>query len=88
MDPVQKLWMFENWLEDQNDKSELAKKHAYLLASFTYPEKVKQLIGDGNTHISTEKELDESCDMVKQGWTLDALKPVPNLKHKNRRIIK
>jgi hypothetical protein len=42
MDPVQKHWMLENWLEDIRDSSELAKNHAYLLASFSHPEQVKK----------------------------------------------
>ena len=45
MDQVQKIWMFENWLADQEDLAELAKNHAYLLASFSNPEAVKELVG-------------------------------------------
>ncbi len=57
--------MFENWLADQNDKAELAKNHAYLLASFSHPEAVKQLLGGGNVHESSEEEFDESTKMVR-----------------------
>jgi hypothetical protein len=56
--------MFENWIGDQKDKAELAKGHAYLLASFDHPEAVKQLLGEGNIHTSTEEEFDESSRMV------------------------
>lgn len=66
MDPVQKIWMYENWLSDQNDDAELAKNHAYLLASFWNPEAVKQLIGQGNVHTSTEDEFEESSRIVKE----------------------
>lgn len=65
MDPVQKFWMYENWLADQNDSAELAKNHAYLLASFWNPEAVKQILGDGNVHESTDDEFEESSQMVK-----------------------
>lgn len=65
LDPVRKLWMYNNWLADQNDKAELAKNTAYLLASFWNPEAVKQILGDGNTHESTEEEFEESLAMVK-----------------------
>lgn len=66
MDPIQKMWMYENWIADQNEDAELAKNHAYLLASFSNPEAVKQLMGEGNTHTSTEEEFDESTRMIKQ----------------------
>jgi len=66
MDPVQKIWMYENWLADQNDSAELAKNHAYLLASFSHPDAVKQIMGDGGTHKSTDEEFEESSRMVKE----------------------
>jgi hypothetical protein len=64
MDPVQKLWFFNQWLGDQEEKAELAKNHAYLLASFTNPEAVKRLLND-NKHISTEEDFEESSNMVR-----------------------
>jgi hypothetical protein len=66
MDPVQKVWMYENWLGDQNDDAELAKNHAYLVASFWNPEAVKQILGDGNQHMSTDDEFEESSRMVRE----------------------
>lgn len=66
MDPVLKIWMFQNWLADQNDKGELAKNHAYLLGSFWNPEAVKQLMKEGNVHESTDEEFDETSKWVKE----------------------
>ena len=66
LDPVQKLWMYHNWIGDQNETAELAKNHAYLLASFDHPDVVKQLVGGGNTHQSTDEEFEESSRMVKE----------------------
>lgn len=66
MDPVQKIWMYENWIGDQIEKAELAKNHAYLLASFSHPEAVKQIVGDGNAMHSTDEEFDETSNMVKE----------------------
>ena len=57
--------MYENWLADQNDDAELAKNHAYLVASFWNPEAVKQILGDGNVHESTDAEFEESSELVK-----------------------
>jgi hypothetical protein len=66
MDPVRKIWMYENWLGDQNDDAELAKNHAYLLASFWNPEAVKQIMGDGNAYASTDEEFEESSKLVRE----------------------
>jgi len=66
MDPVQKLWMFHQWVGDQLDRAELAKNQAYLLASFDHPEEVKKLMGDGDVHISTDEEFEESSRMVRE----------------------
>ncbi len=65
MDPVQKIWMFQNWQADQKEQVELAKNHAYLIGSFTNPEAVKELIGSGNTYSSNEDEFEESSKMVR-----------------------
>lgn len=65
MDPVQKMWMFENWLADQGDDAELAKNQALLIGSFINPEAVKQMVGEGNVHISTDEEFEESSRMVR-----------------------
>lgn len=65
MDPITKLWMFENWIQDQNDSTELAKNHAYLLGSFTNPEAVQQMIGEGaGTHNLTEEEFEASTQII------------------------
>jgi hypothetical protein len=71
MDPVVKRWAYENWVGDQKDKAELAKGHAYLLASFDHPEAVKQLLGEGNVHVSTDEEFEESSRMVREMSPID-----------------
>lgn len=65
MDPVQKIWMFQNWVEDRNEKIESDKNNAYLLASFSHPEKVKKLL-EGDTFISTDEEFEESTKLVRE----------------------
>lgn len=65
MDPVQKIWMFNNWIADQNENAELGKNIAYLIGSFTNPEAVKKLLGEGSQeHQSTDAEFDESTEML------------------------
>ena len=87
MDPVQKIWMFENWLADQNDNAELAKNHAYLLASFSHPEQVKKIMGDDNVHISTDEEFEESSRMVRE-MNLQVLQKEVPIRKRRRKSIK
>lgn len=58
--------MYENWLADQNDQAELAKNHAYLLASFFNPTAVKEILGEDNVHLSTDDEFEDSSNLVKE----------------------
>lgn len=87
MDPVQKMWMYENWVADQIDKAELAKNHAYLLASFSNPEAVQKILGDGNVHESTEDELNETSKMIKE-INLKALSKEKPIRRRRKRILK
>jgi len=65
MDPILKLWMFENWVADQNDDVEMVKNHAYLVGSFINPEAVKKLLGEsGQVHKSSDEEFEASTQMV------------------------
>jgi hypothetical protein len=66
MDPIKKMWMFNNWIEDQSDTIELAKNHAYLLGSFWNPEAVSKLVDSGNTYKSTDEDLEKSMEIVKK----------------------
>lgn len=84
MDPVRKMWMFNNWVADQNDEAELAKNHAYLLASFWNPEAVQQIMGEGNTHESTEEEYEESLRMVKEQSLQALVKQAQPIKRRRR----
>ena len=87
MDPVLKVWMFQNWIEDQKEKSELTKNHAYLVGSFWNPEAVKELMGQ-NSIQSTESEFDESTELVRNNFTinLDDTKSDQSKKRKRRTL--
>jgi hypothetical protein len=86
MDPVQKIWMFHHWVGDQIDDAELAKNHAYLVASFDHPEEVKKLMGDGDVHMSTDEEFEESSKMVREA-SLQALNTQNATKKKRKKKL-
>ena len=79
-----KLWMYENWLEDYKDKSELAKSHAYLLGSFWDPKAVQDMMGtSGNVVVSSDKEFEESTTLVLKDRERE---PVTGRKRRQRRV--
>ena len=88
MDPVQKMWMYNNWIADQNDKAELAKNHAYLLASFWNPEAVKEILGEGNVHESTNEEYEESLRIVREQSIQLLQKEQPTRKRRKRGTLR
>lgn len=88
MEPVQKIWMYENWLADQHDMAELATNHAYLLASFDHPDAVKELLGGGNVHQSTDEEFEETSKMVKEMNMQDLNIPNVLTRKRMRRTLK
>lgn len=62
-----KLWMFENWLEDQRDMVEITKNHAYLLGSFIDPKAVANMMGtSGNAVKTSDEEFERSTKIVEQ----------------------
>lgn len=80
------MWMYFNWLEDQNEKNELAKNHAYIIGSFINPEAVKQLVGSDKMAASTDEEFEETLNMVKKDR--DKEESINNNKKKRKRKIK
>lgn len=89
MDPVRKLWMYEQWLGDQRDDAELAKNHAYLLGSFFNPEAVHSMMNNV-IHESSDEDMQESMRMVVENDVFGAgplpdLPPPQPIKRKKRR---
>ena len=80
MDPILKLWYYNHWVQDQNDKIELTKNHAYLVASFFNPEGVKAATSDAGKFSTTDEEFEESTKMV-----LESSKNQEKVKKKNPR---
>lgn len=86
MDAVKKLYLFYNWLEDQNDDVELVKNHAYLLGSFWNPEAVKKLTGEGSQqYTSTDEEFEQSTQMIIDDYQTSII-PQKGKKKRKRKI--
>ena len=65
MDPIMKAWMFYNWMEDYNDEFKLLENQSYLIGSFTNPEAVRKMLGQGTeTHKSSDAEFDKLSEQI------------------------
>lgn len=82
MDPVMKIYMFHQWLEDVNEQVELFKHHGYLIGSFTNPEAVQKLMGN-STISSTDEEFDQTWEMVAANMKKEA--PITASSRRRRR---
>jgi hypothetical protein len=88
MDPVLKMWLYEQWLGDHRDDAELAKNHAYLLGSFWNAEAVQQMLGD-NVHESSDEDMEESMRMVRDtNLKLLQTEEAPKRKRKRKATLK
>lgn len=86
MDPVLKTWMFYHWLEDQKEKIDITKNHAYLVGSFINPEAVKDMLQDGNKIESSDEDFEKSWQMVQGENVIDDTSQLNTVKRKRRTI--
>ena len=77
-----KIYMFNHWLEDQNENIELFKHHGYLVGSFINPEAVQKILNDNNVSLSDE-EFDIASDIVRN--TIEQKQQEEQVKPKRRR---
>jgi len=66
MDPILKMWMFQNWIADRDDLAELGKNHAYLVGSFHNPEAVRKMLDQDNKYASSDEEFEASTKLMLQ----------------------
>ena len=66
MNPVMKLWMFHNWVQDQVDKNDFAKSFSIFLGSFFNPEAAQKMLEDDKIS-SSEEAFEESTRWITEG---------------------
>ncbi len=84
MDPVLKMYMFYQWLEDHNENVEFYKHHGYLIGSFINPEAVKQLVG-GNTISSSDEDFEKTADMIRES-SLQEMQADQKVKKRKKKV--
>lgn len=88
LDPLMRIYLFEHFVNDQQDKKELLKMAAILTGSFTNPEAARQMIrAEEPDHQSSDEDFERTMQMVeadRKRWLADQgrkrRRRVPNLK--------
>jgi hypothetical protein len=72
MDPIIRLWLYESWIADLEDKHKFMKDYTILGGSFHNPDAAKQMMQAENPSIiSTDEEYEKSTQMVLDEDKLD-----------------
>ena len=82
LDPVLKLWMFESWVQDLEEKNEFERSFTILGGSFHNPEMAKKMIKQDQEPDFQSTQTGEEFDR----WSSDVLSDEPK-KKKRRKII-
>lgn len=80
LDPILKLWMYESWIQDLEDKNEFMRSYTILGGSFANPEMAKKML-EQTSFESTAPEDDFDK------WSEELLNDNNKPKKKRRKII-
>ncbi len=84
-----KQWMFQSWLEDNNEQLELARSQAILIGSFTNPEAAKEMIKNQSPDFSsTDEEFDRISEAIVKAREDEEKKIEQPKRRKRRKVIK
>ena len=90
MDPLMKLWLYESWIEDLEEKNEFAKNYTILQGSFTNPEMAREMIKKENPeHVSSDEDFSESIRWMEESQKKSEEEDSKNKgKRRRRRILR
>lgn len=87
MDPMMRMWMFYNWIEDHNENVDLFKHHGYLIGSFINPEMAKE-ITQGPTYATSDDEFEATSRMVREASLKAQKEQTITKKRRKKKIVK
>ncbi|KKN61313.1 hypothetical protein LCGC14_0523040 [marine sediment metagenome] len=88
LSPMKRLWMYESWCQDLEDKNEFAKSFSIFLGSFSNPEAAQQMLKKDNPDYgSTDEDFEESTRMVLADRERQKEKTRPKRRRKRRRSV-
>ena len=67
MDPVQKIWLYESWGNEQELQVEMARAQSILTGSFSNPDMARNMIRRENPQFkSSDQDLEQSWKIVEE----------------------
>lgn len=85
IDPVLKLYMYEHFIEDLQEKNEFAKHYGILIGSFSNPEMAQQMLGkSGKQFKISEAEFERLSEKIMEMEKQDDLK---SKQHRRKRKL-
>lgn len=88
IDPVLKLYMYEHYIQDLQEKNEHAKHYSILIGSFANPEMAQKMLGTQGTQFKTsDAEFEKLSEQILQMEASDASKAKQQRKRK-RKLVK
>lgn len=87
LDPILRLYMYESWYADLEDKNEFAKSYAILQGSFANPEMARKMVKLDNPDFESS---DEDFDKVSKSIiekNRQELKEASKLKRRKRKLL-
>ena len=63
MNPLMKLYMYENWCEDLAEKNEFAKNYGTFIGAFSNIEMARAITGEGQTQIQSSNEVFDLAEL-------------------------
>lgn len=59
------LWMYTNWIQDQDEKQEFAKNYSILTGSFSNPQMAQRMM-KAETVVSSEEDFDKISKEIRK----------------------
>lgn len=85
MDEYMWVWMYQSWLQDQQDMHKLYKDYSLFLGSFMNPEMAQSAAKmDSPDYRASDEDFEKSTQVMLQQREVE----LNNIRHRRRRVIK
>ena len=85
MDPLMKMWMFNSWVEDNNENVDLLKHTGYLIGSFIDPKAARD-IAENKNFVVDEQVFEDTFKEISE-HNKKALEEKPKERKRKRKKI-
>lgn len=89
IDPIIRAWMYNSWIQDNQEKMDYAREHGLLIGSFLNYEAVRSIIAaDNPDHMMTDEEFDKLSNELLLDDKKEEIKEIPKRRRKRKLTLK